>query len=433
MRKIVFIGGGSAKFVRELSVDLFSYPELQDTHICLMDVDRERVDRSEKIVGKIIADRNLPGRVSSTLDRESALEGADFVVITIMVGGLKHYNSDSQIPAKYGVLQAVGDTIGAGGVFRYLRTAPVLQGIVNDLKKLSPRAWILNYANPMAMNTWTLLQAGHERTVGLCHSIQHCLNDISRWLDVPKHEIRYTAGGINHVDFYLTLQHIPTGENLYPKLLAATERVLKDQPHERSRFELLKFLGHFPAEGSWHQSEYYPWFRKDQKRIDHYGVESFWGYTVDSQHFKHRVEEIEQQLANKVPISFERSSEYGAGIVHSLVTGTLRKFYGNVKNTGGLIENLPAQALVEVPCAVDETGITAGRVGRIPPQLAAVMMPHVNVHEMAVQAAMTKDKRLVRQAIQADPLAGMILTLPEIQMMTDELFAENHEYLSDFQ
>jgi len=427
MSKIVFIGGGSAKFIRELVVDLFCYLEFHDSHITLMDIDRERVERSERIVRKIISDRKLGATVESTGDRRYALEGADYVIITIMVGGLEHYYSDSAIPAKYGVFQTVGDTTGVGGVFRLVRTAPVLQGIAQDLKQVAPEAWVLNYANPMSMNTWVMNACGHTRTIGLCHSVQGCCEvTFAKWLGLRPEGIRYTAGGINHINFYLTLSH--EGRDIYPDLRAAADRIIKEDPVERVRFELLEYLGYFPAEGPQHQSEYYPWFRKDQRRIEHYAAETFWGYNIDSKHMQDRIKEVEAQIAGKLPIDSGHSLEYGARIIHSLASGELRTFYGNVPNRG-LIENLPSQAIVEVPCLVGATGISPCRVGRIPPQLAAVMTPHIGLHEMTVEAVLSKDRRLIGRAIQADPLSGAILTLPEIEQMVNELLEENREYL----
>ena len=429
MKKVAIIGAGSAKFVRELTVDIFSYDELQNVEIALMDIDQERATRSERLVAKIIQDRNLPARVFSTTNQRQALEGADYVFITIMVGGLPHYHSDVAIPAKYGVLQAVSDTIGPGGVFRSVRTAPVMRGIAQDLRSVAPHAWILNYANPMAMNVWALLESGHTRTVGLCHSIQGMYRQIAHWLSIPADEVRYTAGGINHIDFYLTLTH--KGRDLYPDLLAAKDKILAAQPWERSRFELLEHLGHFPAEGPHHQTEYYPWFRKNEAAVKNYACETFWGYNVDSEHFRNRIAEVDQQIVGKLPIHYGRSSEYGSRIIHSLETGKARVFYGNVRNQG-LIENLPPQAVVEVPCLADANGIAPCRVGPIPPQLAAAMSPHVAVHGMAVQGALTKNRRLIRQAIQADPLAGAILNLPQLRAMTDELFQANQDYTADW-
>ena len=429
MKKVTFIGGGSAKFVRELVVDLFHFPQLQDCQISLMDIDARRVRQSELIVRKIIGDRNLPARVEATTDQRKALDGADYVVITIMVGGFEAYRLDGEIPSRYGVHQAVGDTIGPGGVFRIVRTFPVLKKIAADLRELSPQAWVLNYANPMAMNTWSLLACGQKRTVGLCHSIQGCAAGMAKSLGIDPAEVNYTAAGINHVNFYIRLEH--KGKDLYPRFSAAAAEQIKKHPYDKARYELLEYLGHFPAEGSWHQTEYYPWFRKNQSTIDHYGAETAWGYNFDQKCNQTKLEEIEDQIAGRKPINYTPSEEYGAKIIHSLHTGELRLFYGNVWNDG-LIDNLPGQAVVEVPCAVDQNGIWPVKVGSIPPQLAAVMRPHISVHELAVQGAMTKNRRLVEQAIMMDPLTGAILTLPQIRAMVQELFEANKAYVTDW-
>jgi len=429
MPKIVFIGGGSAKFIREVSVDLFSFEEFRSAHITLMDIDRARVELSRRLMEKIIHDHKLEATVESTLDQREALDGADYVVITFMVGGYEHYHSDVAIPAKYGVGQAVSDTIGPGGVFRIIRTAPVLKRIAEDLSQVAPDAWVLNYANPMAMNTWTLHACGHHRSVGLCHSLQNTAQMIAGWLDVPEDEVDYTAGGINHVNFYLTFSH--RGRDLYPGLRDCADRIIGDNPSERVRFELLEYLGYWPAEGAGHQSEYYPWFRKDEKTIEHYGIKTFDAYEFDLAYYHERTKEVEEQLAGTRPISYERSNEYCAYILHSLMTGRERCFHGNVPNRG-LITNLPPQAVVEVPCLVDRNGISPCRVGAIPPQLAAVMRPHIAVHELAVAGALQKDRRRIYHAVQADPLTGAILTLPKIREMVDELFEANRDYAPDW-
>jgi len=429
MAKIAVIGGGSAKFVREVTVDLFSFEQFHDCHISLMDIDRERVERSERLVKKIIADNKLSATVESTLDQREAVEGADYIIITIMVGGYEHYYSDVAIPAKYGVGQAISDTIGPGAVFREIRTAPVLKRIAENVRELAPEAWVLNYANPMAMNTWTMREYGLDRSVGLCHSLQNTNELIAQWLGIPHEEIDYTAGGINHVNFYLTLEH--KGRNLYPDLLAAKEKIVAEKPAEKVRFELLEYLGYWPAEGAGHQSEYYPWFRKNEEMALSYGTKTFDGYEFDLEYYKIRTQEIEDQISGKMDISYERSNEYCALILHSLETGDPRCFYGNVPNRG-LIENLPDNAIVEVPCLVDRNGISPCRVGRIPPPLAGAMRSHVTVHELAVNGCLQKDRKMIIQAVAADPLTGAILTLPEIKKMVEELFEENKAFMADW-
>jgi len=430
MPNITFVGGGSARFVRRLLLDIFSYEELTDAAITLMDIDAERLGRAEAIVKKIIGDLALPAQVRTTIDQRSALDGADYVIVTIMVGGLECYKSDVEIPARYGIYQTVSDTIGPGGVFRTVRTAPVLRQIAENLHEVSPRAWVLNYANPMAMNVWTLLDCGHDRSVGLCHSIQGGIRSIAQWLELPNDEVRYTAGGLNHVNYYLTLEH--AGRDLYPRLREAADRVIAKKPAERLRFTLLEHLGHFPAEGPQHQAEYYPWLAKDKETAEQYGAEPGYGYRVDSENYYAYTEEIQAQVAGTKPVNYDgRSHEYGAHIIHALESGTPCKFYGSVRNRG-LIENLPAQAAVEVPCIADANGVAPCRVGRIPPQLAAVMTPHTLVHELAVGAALEKNRQRLYQAVQADPLAGAILTLPKIREMVDEMFAANRAFVDDW-
>jgi len=425
MQKITFIGGGSAKFVRELAVDLFLHEELRDCRITLMDVNRERVEQSGRLVRKIIGDLGIPATVETTLDQRKALDGADFVIITIMVGGYDKYKSDVAIPEKYGVLQTVSDTTGPGGVMRTLRTAPVLREIANDLRDVAPDAWVLNYANPMTMNTLTLLDCGHLRSVGLCHSIQGCAGAIERWLAIPEGELVYTAGGINHRNFYLELRH--EGKDVYPRLLEAADRICATDPAERMRFELLRHLGYFPAEGPMHQAEYYPWLAKNRELADFYGAEVYFGWRIDSKMFETRTDEIKAQINGEKPITLQHSAEYGARIIHAILTGEMEKFYGNVRNSG-LISNLPPDAIVEVPCIADRTGISPCAVGTIPAQLAAVMTPHLHLSGMAVKGALQGDRDLLRRAIQADPLTSAVLTLPKIDEMTDELLAANEEY-----
>lgn len=427
MTTITFIGGGSAKFVSELTRDLFTYPALRDCRIRLMDVDGERVDRGRRIVQTQIDRCGAAATVEATTDRRAALRDADVVVITIMVGGFDRYRSDTEIPQRHGVLPTVGDTIGPGAVFRLIRTEPVLAGLVEDIRDLCPQAWVLNYTNPMAMCTAALLAAGHTRTVGLCHSIQGMYRTIAGWLGIPADEVRYTAGGINHIDFYLTLTH--KGRDLYPDLLAKEEEIVARHPEERVRFELLRRLGHWPAEGPQHQSEYYPWFRKDQATCDRYGAATGWGYAFDAKLNDWLRDQVEDQIAGRKPICFDRGHEYGAGIIDSLVTGTPGVFYGNVGNAG-LIDNLPREAVVEVPCLVDGDGIRPCKVGTIPTQLAAVMTPHIHVHQLALAGVRAKDPDLIRMAIQADPLTGAICTLPQIGAMVEELFADNADWLA---
>ncbi|MBI5722659.1 MAG: alpha-glucosidase/alpha-galactosidase [Planctomycetes bacterium] len=444
MKKIAFIGGGSAKFVRTNVIDLLSFPELREAgfELNLMDINPQRLDRARALLEKMISEQKANLYVRATTDLQTALSGADFVIITIMVGGLRHYESDTFIPARHGVLQAVGDTIGPGSILRTLRTAPVLQQIVGHLRLLAPNAWVINYANPMAMLTRVLIEAGHEKTVGLCHSIQSTIPIIARWLNLPAAEIDYTAAGLNHVNFYLKLEH--RGRDLYPDLLANADRIIREaetweadawapvaRGYERVRMELVKYLGYLPAEGPWHQGDYYPWFRKNRELLKQYGPQEGWSYNFDRILAEKGSQEIDDLISGQEKIKYDRSNDYGVQIIHSLATGSLRKIHGNVRNDGS-IENLPRETVVEVPCMVDSTGLTPCRAGRIPPQLAAVMLPHAAVHELTLAAIREKSRTLLRQALQADPLTAAVLTLPQIDALAHELFDENKDYLHDW-
>ena len=430
MAKITFIGGGSAKFVSGLVRDLFTFEALHDARLCLMDIHAERLARSARLVRKIIADLKLPATIETTTDQRAAIAGANYVIVTVMVGGFAHYESDGLIPVKYGVLPTVGDTIGPGAVCRMIRTTPVVQEIVRHVRETAPEAWIFNYTNPMAMLTWTFLTCGHARTVGLCHSIQGAYRQIADWLQIPPDEVTYTAGGINHVDFYLTLTH--KGRDLYPLLLAKRDEILARHPDMRVKFELLEHLGAWPAEGQHHQTEYYPWFRKNRQMGEsHYAVETMWGFNFDRRINGELDKIVENQIAGIEKIDYRRSHEYGAWMANAIETNTPLLVYGNVRNTG-LISNLPPQAVVEVPCHVDAAGVRPCRVGALPLPLAAAMTPHVLCHEMTVSAVLHKDRRLAMQAMQADPMTGMVLTLPQIREMADELFAANEAYMRDW-
>ena len=443
MPKIAFIGAGSQKFVRGTIVDLLNYEELNDCSIWLMDINKERLDRCEQVIRKMIDVRKAPMTVASTTDRREALEGADFVVVTIMVGGMKHYRSDTYIPAKHGVPVAVGDTVGPGAVFRLVRTAPAVKEIVDDVREVAPDAWIVTYVNPMAMTTKAFIRYGHANTVGLCHAVQGAVVEIGKWLGIPHDEIEYTAGGLNHLNFYLTLEH--RGQDLYPELLARADDIIANadtweaetwsrekRGYERVRMEIMKYLGYFPVEGPWHQGEYYPYFRKNRELVERYGPDTGWAYNFDLKLAEKAQAEVQALIDGEQEFDFLQSSEYGVPIIHSITTGEERLVYGNVIN-GGCIENLPSSALTEIPCKVDANGIALQTVGTIPLQLAGIMHQHVTLHELALEGVIQKSRTKVRQAIQADPLTAAVLTLPQIEAMVDDLFAENGDFMSGWE
>lgn len=427
MAKITFIGGGSSKFIRQIMVDLFLMEELENLELVLMDIDRERLAISERLANLIIRQMGVSASCLATTDRRAALAGADYVVITVMVGGFEKYKLDVEIPAKYGVFQTISDSTGPGALMRIVRTAPVLIGLAEELKEVAPDAWVLNYANPMAMNTWTLRRAGVRKCVGLCHSIQGCIAwNFSRWFGIPAGDFTVSAGGINHLNFYLKLEC--RGRDFYPELRAAEERIIREEPGEKIRFELLRRLDYFPAEGPMHQAEYSAWFMKDEKTGGTFGAETGFGYRNDFRNAVEKKREALDILSGEKEISIQRSEEYAPEIIRALETGKALEIYGNVNNTG-LIENLPDDCVVEVPCLVGKDTIKPCYVGKIPPQLAAVMTPHVFLYELAVNAVFQRDRRLLLQALQTDPLTGAVLTLPQIEELFRELCTANQEYI----
>ncbi|MBN8215534.1 MAG: alpha-glucosidase/alpha-galactosidase [Spirochaetes bacterium] len=425
-KKVTFIGGGSSKFIHELVRDLFTFPALRDATIALMDVDEARVRLTEGLVKKMILDLGLPARVVAGTDRRALLEGSDFVLVTIMVGRFETYALDVDLPAKYGVKQSISDTIGPGGVFRFIRTFPVLQAIADDIRAVAPDAWLLNYSNPMAMNVWGLHAAGFERAVGLCHSIQGTYRYLAEAVGVAPDEVTYTAGGINHVNFYHTLRH--GTRDLYPAVLEHEAKILRERPEMTTSFELLRETGYFPAEAGTHQSEYYPYFRRTQAQIDACRAPTKAGHDNDKANAERMAVEVPRMIRGEKPISYARGMEYGAFIVNAMVADEPTLFYGNVPNRG-LIDNHLPEAVVEVPCVASGAGIRACRVGRVPEILAALQRAHVGVHRLAVDGALAKDRELIRQALMVDPLTAAVCTLPQIRAMTAELFAANAKYL----
>lgn len=443
MRKIAFIGGGSSKFVAGFLVDILCHEELEGSQVTLMDVDEKRVRRTERLVKKMIADKKAPLTVDVTLDQRRALAGADYVIVTVMVGGMKHYESDTFIPAKHGVSVAVGDTVGPGAVFRAIRTFPVLRQMADNLKAVAPNALVLNYSNPMALLTNGLLAYGHPQAAGLCHSVQSAPGTMHKWLGIPAAEVDYLCAGCNHISFYLKLEH--KGRDLYPGILANAERIIKmsqqfdpvtlkwrpDKKIERVRMEIVKYLGYLPAEGPHHQSEYYPWFRKTLQLAGYYGSKTGWGCEFDRYLNPELDNTVNKKIRGEVPIEYKPTREYGINIISSIETGTVRTCNVNVLNNGS-ITNLPADAVVEVPCLVDKFGIHPCQVGPLPMQLVGVIHPHIVLHQLALAGILTKSKTKIRQAIQADPLTAACLTLPETEAMTDELFAANKKYMQDW-
>lgn len=425
MTRIVFIGAGSVEFTRNLLGDILTFPELADAEIVLHDIDPGRLETAEAMARWTSDAVGAHARIESRLDRRAALEGADFAINTIEVGGIAATRRDFDIPRSYGLRQTIGDTLGVGAVSRALRTIPVLLGIGADMAELCPDAWLLNYTNPMAMNCWAYYQGSpHKKVVGLCHSIQNTSRQIAEYVGVPPEEIAFLGAGVNHQAWVLRVEH--HGEDLYPRLDAA----IAGDPEglgRHVRVEIYRRFGYFPTESSEHFAEYVPWFMRDDAEIERLRIPVD-EYIRRSEENIGLYEEEKRKLAAGEPFEIERSQEYASLIIHSMVTGVERGIYGNVRNTG-LITNLPADACVEVPCLVDRTGVQPVHIGELPPQCAALNRTFLNVVELTVRGALEGRRDHILQALLLDPNASATLPVARLEALCDELLRASRDSL----
>jgi alpha-galactosidase len=417
MTNIVLIGAGSVEFTQILLSDLVEFPELVDSTITLHDIDEERLDTSERIAHMINETAGADLRIRATLDRRSALDGADFVVNEIQVGGLDATLRDFEIPKAHGLRQTIADTIGVGGIFRGLRTIPVLVAIAQEMTELCPDAMLLNYANPMAMLPWAVWEgSGLERAIGLCHSVQNTHEQLAALVGVPVDEIEFLTAGLNHQAFVLRFER--DGKNLYP-LLDAAIAADPDGLGRRVRIEIYRRFGFFPTESSEHSAEYVPWFMSHDDQIEHYRIPVD-EYIRRSLENIEEYEDIRRKLTAGEPLQFEPEGELAPRYIHSMVTGERRVEYGNVRNDG-LIDGLPTGCCVEVPCVVDGDGVHPMTIGALPPQCAALNRTFINVAELTMRAALEESREHVYQAVMLDPNAGATLTIDSMTTMVDEL------------
>jgi alpha-galactosidase len=437
MTKITFIGAGSFGFTRGLVRDILTFPLLKDATLTLMDIDAERLEFARKAVQRIVDLGNYPAQVEATMDRVEALKGADAVLCTILAGGVDVWQHDILIPKKYGVDTNVGDTRGPSGVFRALRTIPVMLGIVKDMEQHCPDAILLNYTNPMAMLCRAMQRESFIRVSGLCHSVQGTAYMLARWIGAPMDEITYTSAGINHQSWYVKYEW--NHEDAYPLIRKAITENEDIYNEEQVRNEMFLHLDYYVTESSGHNSEYNWWFRKRPDLIEKYCTHGTgWNpgeYAYILKEYRSREDtwkdSIRAWLSEETPISLERGHEYAASIINAWKGGEIFWFNGNVPNTG-IITNLPEGACVEVPVYVDRGGLHPVHVGPLPPQCVALNHVSVMVEEMAVEAALTGDPRLVFQAICYDPLTAAVLSLAEIKAMVHEMLQQNRDYLPQF-
>jgi len=449
MAKVVIIGAGSHTFTKNLVTDIVSFPELRDSTISLMDIDKESLNVPTAFAKKLAEQNGFKTKIESTTDRRKALEGADYVVLTINVGGYASLLANRDIAMKYGVNQAIGDTLGPTGVFKGLSHIPVVLDICHDMEELCPDAWLLNYSNPMAILSWAINDYSHIKNVGLCHSVQGTASLLARYLGVPYEDIPdrpwhlepkwigesvdYWVAGINHMAWFLELKW--HGKDAYPLL---RERLAKNPElyskpgasgsmgADTVRVEIFKAFGYFVTESSPHMSEYVPYFRKRPELLKKFNIDREIMGTVDRtkgevNRGRRELEVLKQQISSNYKFPTSRSLEYCSTIINSLETGTPSRINANVKNTG-LITNLLEGCCVEVPCLVDKRGIHPCYVGDLPPQLAALNRTNINVQELAVRGIVEKDKTKIFQSILLDPLTSAMLTIDETRQMVDEMF-----------
>ncbi len=438
MAKICLIGAGSTVFAQNILSDVLSNPELSDSEVSLFDIDRTRLDTSEIMARRIGATLGLTHlNITATTDRRAALKGADFVILMMQIGGYKPATViDFEIPKAFGLRQTIADTLGVGGIFRALRTIPVVLDIARDMQTMCPGALMMNYVNPMAMISWAVQEAFPDiRYVGLCHSVQETSGHLAELLGENIADIDFRCAGINHVAFFTKFEkRLPNGrrEDLYPRLRAMAANG-QFPAHDAVRFAVLKHFGHFVTESSEHFSEYTPWFIK-RGRDDL--IQQF---QVPLDEYIRRCEEqiagwhtLRAELEDKnAPIEVCQSNEYAAAIIHGMVTGTNHLIYGNLRNNG-LIDNLPSNAAVEVPCHIDHNGIQPVRVGRVPAQLAAIMRTQINVQELAVLAALTGRRDHIYHAAMLDPHTAAELSLDEIKALCDQLITAHGSFLPEY-
>ena len=438
--KVAMIGAGSTVFMKNIVGDLLQRPALAGMQVALMDIDETRLEESALVANKIIDTLGVSATVETFTDQRAALDGADFVIVAFQIGGYEPATvTDFDIPNKYGLRQTIADTLGVGGIMRGLRTVPHLWAVCEDMLAVCPDAIMLQYVNPMAINTWAITARYPAiRQVGLCHSVQGTASELANDLDIPYGRIRYRAAGINHMAFYLTFEEVMEDgsyRDLYPDLVRAYREGRAPKPGwnprcpNKVRYEMLTRLGYFVTESSEHFAEYTPWFIKGGRPdlIEKFGI------PLD-EYPKRCIEQIErwnQQAENyrkANTIEVNASHEYASSIVNSAWTGEPSVIYGNVRNEG-FITSLPDGAAVEVPCLVDRNGVQPTHVGALPPQLTALIRTNLNVQELTVQALLTENREHIYHAAMMDPHTAAELDLDQIWAVVDDLIAAHGEWL----
>lgn len=431
MSKITFLGAGSTVFAKNVLGDVMATAALQGYELALYDIDPERLRDSENILQSLKKTLNSTCTIQAFTDRKEALRGAKFVVNAIQVGGYDPCTiTDFEIPKKYGLRQTIADTLGIGGVFRNLRTIPVMLDFAKDIQEVCPDALFLNYTNPMAVLTNVMNTYGGVQTVGLCHSVQACVSDLFKHLEMDATGVKSMIAGINHQAWLLEVSK--DGVDLYPEIKRRAREKQQEKHHDMVRYEMMFKFGYYITESSEHNAEYYPYFIKSThpELIDKLNI------PLD-EYPRRCVNQIagwktmREELLNNRNLEHTRSHEYASYIFEAIETNNPIKIGGNVMNTG-LITNLPKEACVEVPCLVDRNGVQPTYIGDLPPQLAALNRTNINTQLLTIEAAITRKREHIYHAAMLDPHTSAELTLDEIVSLCDDLIEAHGDWLPKF-
>ncbi|NMA82451.1 MAG: alpha-glucosidase/alpha-galactosidase [Epulopiscium sp.] len=431
MVKITFLGAGSTVFAKNVLGDCMLTPALQDAHIALYDIDPQRLAESEMMLRNINKNSNENrATIVSYTDRKEALRDANYVVNAIQVGGYEPSTViDFEVPKKYGLRQTIGDTLGIGGIFRALRTIPIMLDFAEDMEEVCPNAWFLNYTNPMVSLTTAMLRATKIKTIGLCHSVQACVPGLLGGLGMGTKGVQWKIAGINHMAWLLEITR--NGQDLYPEI----KKLALERPadhHDLVRYEIMKQFGYYVTESSEHNAEYLPYFIKSNY------PELIQRFRIPLDEYPRRcVEQIKnwnrmkEELVHDANLQHQRSHEYASYIMEAMETDKPYKIGGSVMNTG-LITNLPSNIAVEVPCLVDRSGVTPTYVGDLPPQLAALNQTNINVHLLTVEAALTLKKEHIYHAAMLDPHTSAELSIDDIRSLCDDLIEAHGHWMPTY-
>jgi len=432
MSKITFMGAGSAIFAKNILGDCMMTPALAGFEFALYDIDHKRLQESKNMLINLKENLKSDVIIKAYGDRREALSGTKYIINAIQVGGYKPSTViDFDIPSQYGLRQTIADTVGIGGIFRALRTIPVMMDFAHDIEAVAPSAWLLNYTNPMATLTGTMLHYTNVKTIGLCHSVQVCTDKLLQSLDMDATGVEEKIAGINHMAWLLEVKR--DGKDLYPEIKRRAAEKQKKTHDDMVRFEMMNRFGYYVTESSEHNAEYHPYFIKNRypALIEKYNIPLDLYLKRCEKQIKDW-EAMRDSLVDNQQITHEKTHEYGARIIEAMETNVAFKFGGSVLNTGGLISNLPRKACVEVSCIADRGGIVPCYIGDIPEQLAALNRTNINTQLLTIEAAVTKKKEAVYQAAMLDPHTSAELSMDDIVALCDDLIKAHGEYLFKF-